>query len=121
MDDRIVRAEMRRQIEARARAADEIVDSFLERVPRHVERDAIERALRIRDPDAIEIVDHHCPRVVRDKPRTAAVERQICSPNECSCRTIRSASSSSYGAVRPMFLRSVLSRLIRFVRSAAPD
>jgi hypothetical protein len=77
MDDRIVRAEMRRQIEARALAVAEIVSGFLERVPRHVEWDAIERALRIRDPDAIEIVDRHGPRVVRDKSRTAAVERQI--------------------------------------------
>jgi hypothetical protein len=77
MDDRIVRVEMRRQIEARALAIAEIVSGFLERVPRHVETDAIERALRIRDPDAIEIVDRHGPRVVRDKRRTATVERRI--------------------------------------------
>ncbi|HGL4258810.1 hypothetical protein [Burkholderia dolosa] len=121
MDDRIVRAEMRRQIEARALAVAEIVSCFLERVPRHVEWDAIERALRIRDFDAIEIVDRHGPVSYGTNRAQRPSSDRSCSPNERSCRTIRSASSSSYGAVRPMFLRSVLTRLIRFVRSAAPD
>lgn len=77
MDDRIVRAQVRRQVEPRPLPAADVVHRFLEQRARHVEMQAVERALQIGHPVAVEIVNRDRARAVRDERRAAAVEPQI--------------------------------------------
>ena len=68
---------MRRQVKPRPLPAAEVVHRFLEQRARHVEMQAVERALQIGNPLAIEIVNRDRARAVRHERRAAAVEPQI--------------------------------------------